>query len=107
MEHYLVYYAVMCLMVLGIFATSSNQAGSFSSYGAYYYIHTGEAYNFYQQYEARIDKIENSGSVVEVEPFYWKPYFLCIGDLSTDPNSSANRAIADWYEKEAIYVVTE
>lgn len=107
MGHYLAYYAVMCLAVLGIFAISPNQAGSFSSYGAYYYIHSGEAYNFYQQYEARIDKIENSGNVVEVEPYYWKPQFLCIGDLSTDPNSSANRALAEWYGKDAIYVVTE
>jgi len=57
---------------------SPNKVDSFSSYGAYYYIHSGEAYN---------------------------SYFLCIGDLSTDPNAQQNVSFAKWYEKEAVYIV--
>lgn len=44
----------MCLM---IFKASPNQAGHYSSYGAYYYVHTGEAYNFHQEYLERIEEI--------------------------------------------------
>lgn len=109
MEHYLLYYIAICLMMLVVFAITPNKVESFSSYGAYYYIHSGEAYNFYQQYQERMEVIENSGGVgvIQVEPYYWQPSFLCMGDLSTDPNAATNRALAEWYGKEAIYVVIE
>lgn len=103
-EHYLVYYGVLGLMIMGIFALSSNKAGSFSTYGAYYYIHSGEAYNFYQQYTERIEKIKNGGDVVELEPYVWRPYFLCMGELSNDPNAEQNKSLAQWYDKEAVYI---
>ncbi len=41
---------MMGLEFIMIFQASSNQAGHYSSYGAYYYVHTGEAYNFHQEY---------------------------------------------------------
>lgn len=103
-KHYPAYYAVLGCAMLLIFAFSSNQAGSFSSYGAYYYVHSGEAFNFYSQYEERIETIKSSGPVVELEPYAWRPFFLCIGDLSTNPTASANQAIAQWYYKDAIYI---
>lgn len=106
-EHYLFYYGAVGLMILGIFALSPNKIGEFSSYGAYYYVHSGEAYNFYQEYENRIEKIENSGAVVELEPYGWRPYFLCMGELSTDPNAEQNKSLAQWYGKEAVYIVVK
>lgn len=105
MRHFIFYYAALGLVALGIFTLSPNQAGSYSSFGAYYYIHTGEAYNFYLQYQDRIEKIENGDSVVALEPYVWKPYFLCIGDLSTDPTAQQNTSMANWYGKEAVYII--
>lgn len=106
-EHYLSYYGMLCLMMLGIFALSDNKIGEFSSYGAYHYIHSGEAYNFHQQYEERIEKIKNGGSVVELEPYAWRPYFLCMGELSTDPNAEQNMSLAQWYGKKAVYIAVK
>lgn len=103
-QHYLLYYATLALAMFGIFTFSNTQAGDFSTYGAYYYVHTGEAYNFYQEYLQRIEAIEYGGPVVELEPYYWKVPFLCIGDLSTDPNAAQNQSVADWYGKEAVYI---
>lgn len=105
MQHYLLYYGVLGLMMLGVFALSDRQAADFSTYGAYYYVHTGEAYNFYQEYQNRVNAIENGGPEVALEPYFWKPSFLCIGDLSTDPNAAQNKSVADWYGKEAVYII--
>lgn len=104
MKHYLLYYSVFCACVLLVLAFAKNQAGTYSTYGAYYYIHTGEAYEFYSQYQRRVETIVNGGSVVEVEPYTIRPWFLCMGELSEDPNASQNSSIAKWYGKEAIYI---
>lgn len=48
------FYALIGVACLVIFRASSNQAGHYSSYGAYYYVHTGEAYNFHQEYLERV-----------------------------------------------------
>ena len=42
-------------VMLAIFSVSPNQAGNYSSFGAYYYVHAGEAYNFYQEYLKRVE----------------------------------------------------
>lgn len=98
-----VYVLVGAAAVLWL-ALSSNQAGSCSTYGAYYYVHSGEAYNSYAEHEQRVETIKNSGPVVELEPCVWKPHFLYRGDLSTDPAAEQNSALATWYGKEAIYI---
>ncbi len=82
-----------------------NQAGSCSSYGAYYYVSTGEAYNIYSEYEDRIEIIENSNEdMVEVKPYFWKPWFLFRGDLTTDIKAETNASMAEWYGKNGIYI---
>lgn len=48
------FYVLIGVACLVIFRASSNQAGHYSSYGAYYYVHTGEAYNFHQEYLERV-----------------------------------------------------
>ncbi len=82
-----------------------NQAGSCSTYGAYYYVHTGEAANIHSEYLQRVETIKNSGEdVVEVEPYFWRPWFLYKGELSTDASAETNRAMADWFGKTGIYI---
>lgn len=89
------------------FLFSNNRVGEYSSYGAYHYVHSGEAANFYAEYRTRIEQIESGGPVVEVEPYAWHPWFLCKDDLSTNPQEEKNRAMAEWYRKEAIYIKAE
>ncbi len=99
------FYPLIAVMVLLVFHTESNQAGSFSSYGAYYYIHTGEANNFYQEYLERVARLKSDEQTVGLEPYIWKPWFLCMGDLSEDPENESNRSLASWYDKEAVFLL--
>ncbi|MCM1188898.1 MAG: DUF6056 family protein [bacterium] len=102
------FYGLVGAGMLVIFAFfSRSQAGCYSSYGAYYFVHTGEAYNFYQEYLNRIETIVNGGDDVVVEPYHYKPWFLCIEDLSDNPDAEKNQAMAQWYGKNSITCVAE
>ena len=96
------FYPIMGLIMLGIYFTTPDREGSYSSSAAFHYLRTGEAYNYHQEYLKRVDTIQNSGSVVVVEPYSSRPWILSIGDLWEDPTYEANRAMARWYNKEAI-----
>ena len=98
------FYALVGVVMLLIFSASDNQAGNYSAYGAYYYVHTGEAYNFHEQYLERVEMLKSDASRVVLEPYRFKPWFLCMGDLSDNPDSEENRAIADWYGKASVVV---
>lgn len=88
--------------MLLVFAVSPNQAGNYSSYGAFYYVRTGEAYNFHQQYLERVALLNSDAETVVVEPYRFKPWLICAGDLSDNPEAEENRAIADWYGKQSV-----
>ena len=96
------FYPIVTAVMLLIFAAASDQAGNYSAYGAYYYIHTGEAYNFYHEYLARVGKFKGTEANVEVEPYVFRPWFLCMGDLSQDWDNEINRGVAEWYHKGSV-----
>lgn len=96
------FYPVMGLVMLGIFVAMPSKVGEYSSYVAYHYVHTGEAYNYYQEYLQRVSTIKNGGEQVVVEPYIYSPWILCVGNLTEDSYNQANRAMASWYDKEAI-----
>ena len=96
------FFPAMGAVMLFIMLTSSNIAGTYSFYGAYYYVHTGEAFNFYQEYLNRVQTIKEGESSVAVEPYHFRPWILCVDDLSEDGSAEPNRAIAEWYGKEDI-----
>lgn len=98
------FYPIMGMIMLGIFASSSKikKEDNYSSYTAYHYVHTGEAYNYYWEYLKRVNTIKNSGIEVIVEPYYYRPWILSAGDLGGDPTQEENIAMARWYNKEAI-----
>lgn len=98
------FYLIVGAVMLLIWAEEPNQAGSFSAYGAYYYIHSGEAYNFHQQYMERVEILKGEEKNIVFEPYRFKPWFLCIEDLSENPDNEANRALAVWYDKDSIIV---
>ena len=103
-DYWLTYAAAVLVLVVS-FMLSKDQAGGFVTYGAYYYVHTGEALNYYNEQMAREELISESGDTVVFEPLVWRPWFLCKKeDLSTDPAAEQNRAAANWYGKSEIYV---
>ena len=97
-----VFYAVIVLLTLGLGVIEPDKEGSFSSYCAYHYVHTGEAYNFHQEYLKRVEAIKNGGDVVVVEPYHFKPWIIFMGELSEDADSGPNSAIANFYDKRAV-----
>lgn len=103
----LAFYLLMGVVMFGIFAVDPYQAANYSSFSAYWYVHTGEANEFHKEYLARVEAIKNGGSIVEVTPYHFKPAPLCVDDLSADPNNEANYFMASWYGKEAIICVSE
>ena len=90
---------VACLV---IFRASSNQAGHYSSYGAYYYVHTGEAYNFHQEYLERVAILSGPEKDVQLPAYQFRPWFLCMGEISEDADNEANRSLAMWYHKDRV-----
>lgn len=98
------FYPLLGAVMLLIFSQESNQAGNYSAYGAYYYIKTGEANNFYQEYLVRLEQLRGEEPNVVVEPYHWRPWFLCAGELSENPDEDQNQTIARWYGKESVVV---
>lgn len=96
------FYPLIAAAVLCLFVTEKNQAGTYAPYGAYYYVHTGLAYNFYQEYLNRVETVKNGGPDVVVEPYSYRPWFLQTAELGETPDTEANRFMADWYGKNSI-----
>ncbi len=101
------FYPVIGALILCIFAADPYQAAHYSSFAAYWWVHTGEGYNFRQEYWDRVERIVNSDSDVVVRPYINKPDIFMPRDLSSDPNDEANRAMANWYHKNSISCVAE
>lgn len=96
------YYVLAAIFMLLIVRTSTNPIGDFTSWGAYYYIHTGEAYNFYTEYRERLKILRSDETDVVFESYRYKPWMLCLGEISEDPGAEENRAMADWYGKNSV-----
>ena len=96
------YYVIIGVMCLIMFKVSPNQAGHYSSYGAYYYVHTGEAYNFHQEYLERVAILSGPEKDVQLPAYQFRPWFLCMGEISEDADNEANRSLAMWYHKDSV-----
>lgn len=101
------YYVIIGVMCLMIFQVSPNQAGHYSSYGAYYYVHTGEAYNFHQEYLERVAILSGPEKDVQLPAYQFRPWFLCMGEISEDADNEANRSLAMWYGKDSVTLISE
>lgn len=98
-------YLVCIIAVAVCFVFSKDQAGNFMSYGSYYYVHTGEANNYYQEQMAIVEEIKNGPATVELEPIVWKPWFLFKkNQFETYPEAEQNVAMSRFFGKDAIYV---
>lgn len=101
------FYPLVGSAMLLIFCLTSNQAGNYSAYGAYYYVHTGEAYNFHQEYLERVELLKSEEPNVVLKPYVYRPWFLCAGELSDDPDNESNRSLASWYGKSSVICIEE
>ena len=101
------FYAAMGLVMLLVFSRETNPLGTYSSFGAYYWIHTGEANEFHKEYLARVQTIREGGDQVVVTPYHFRPWFLSMGELTEDPDNEANRTMADWYGKQSVICISE
>ncbi len=98
------FYGLMGACMIVIWRYSPNQAGWYSSYGAYYYMRTGEAQGFYAEYLQRIEILRGPEEEVVFAPYHYRPWLLCVGDLSGEPEREENRAVAAWYDKASVRV---
>lgn len=101
------FYAIMGLEFIMIFQVSPNQAGHYSAYGAYYYVHTGEANNFHEQYLERVESLSGDDGDVTLTAYRYQPWFLYMGDITEDPIDERNRSLAMWYDKDSVTLVNE
>ena len=101
------FYVLIGVAFLMIFRASPNQAGHYSTYGAYYYVHTGEANNFHQEYLERVKRLSGIARNVHLPAYRYEPWFLCMGDISEDANNEANQSLAMWYGKDSVTLISE
>lgn len=99
------HYIIVVMLMVAIFAVEPNKGGKYAPYCAYYFIHTGEAYNYHQEYLQRVEICEGEGADVVVSPYVFKPWVLCLGDLSEDPNYEPNKFMAQFFYKNSITCV--
>ena len=94
-----------CLAVLVVsFAVSPAERIKYSPYGAYYYVHTGEAAAYHDGYLRQVESIKSQGPDAVVDRNVFKPAFLYTGELSDDPEYEANKFMATWYRKNSIVI---
>lgn len=101
------FYVLMIGIMVGIFALEKNKIGEYSSYAAYYFVHSGEAYNYYNEYLERVEICESDEQNVVVRPFNYAPWLLCPGDLSENTDYEPNQFMALYFGKESISCVAQ
>lgn len=100
--HYWIFYALMCLALLLTVKFTPEKVGGYTSYGAYYYLATGEAKYFHSQFEMREAYLKTDETNVVLEPYTVQPYYLYISDITTDAANWQNNQVARWYGKSSV-----
>lgn len=95
--------------IAGIIVSSDHPSGQRGSGTAqdgaavwWYYVHTGEAYNFHQEYLERVAILSGPEKEVQLPAYQFRPWFLCMGEISEDADNEANRSLAMWYHKDSV-----
>ena len=101
------FYLLAGIFMSAMVLVSPDIARGCLSYRAYHDVHSGEAYNYYQEYQNRIALIKAGGADVQVPPCYFRTELLSQGELSTDSNAEQNRFMANWYDKNSLSLKLE
>lgn len=99
------YCVVLGMIMTFIFAVEPNKGGVYSSYCAYWFVHTGAAYNYHQEYLQRVEACDSPQMDITVQAYVYKPWVLCPGDLSEDPDYEPNQFMAKFFGKNSIVCV--
>lgn len=95
----------ICMMEVAVLAFGFIFWGgmTLTPVSAYYALRSGQAAQYRQEYEERLDIILNSTDEdIYLEPFSAPPYLLSFADIKEDPNSWENRDMAEYYGKKTI-----
>ncbi len=105
-DYYPAFYLMALIMMLVSFHYTQDKIGAVSSFGAYYYIHTGEAYAFHEEFLERVNIFEESDhGVVDVPEYAYKPWFLINRDISDDPSQEENRMMSEYFGLQGLRAV--
>ena len=104
---YLWLYVASVAVLAVSFVASKEERFRYTPYGAYYYVHTGEAAAYHDGYLRRIESIKEQGPDARVVPNIFKPAYICTGELSEDPATEVNTFMAHWYGKNSLAIVDE
>lgn len=104
---YVIWPAVIPWLILWIFffKIQPNPIGTYSAFGADFYLKSGQAQQFYSEYTERVNQLYySSSSDIVFKPYTNMPWFLGWTDISTNPDEESNRFMADFYHKTSIRV---
>jgi hypothetical protein len=101
------FYVGLTVLLLGLFIGKGRERYYYSSYGAFYDIHSAESGLLYSEYLDRIEDINSQGPDAYVKPYTCRPWYLRQTDISENPAEEPNRAMADWYGKNSISLLPE
>lgn len=74
-----------------------------TSLSAWNSLRSGEARQYYREYENRCALLEDSSQTEVTLPAYSvKPYLLYFNDIAEDPSDWVNQAVAKWYHKDRV-----
>ncbi|MBQ6093846.1 MAG: hypothetical protein IJL09_00435 [Lachnospiraceae bacterium] len=96
--------AVLCWLFVWCFfyKISPDRIGQYSAYGAHYYLTSGEAKAFHEQYDNRLALLRSDQSDIVFEPYSVRPWFLIWKDISDDPMAEENQSIKAYYGKTSV-----
>ena len=96
--------AVLCWLLVWCFFynISPDRIGQYSAYGAHYYLTSGEAKAFHEQYDNRLALLRSDQSDIVFEPYSVRPWFLIWKNISDDPMAEENQSIKAYYGKTSV-----
>lgn len=95
---------LLLLLFISFVININDRLKDYSSYAAYVSLRAGEAKQFHQEYQDRVEILTSDENMVELEQFITKPYLLYFDDITLDFYNWKNQAMARWYGKERVYL---
>ncbi len=96
------YYALILAAMFVCFVLTPYKAAEYSSYGAWSYLHSGDAAGFRQEYLERVEILKGPEKDVVLEPFHYYPRVLSVEDIKWEASAEPNRAMAAWFGKDSV-----
>lgn len=79
-----------------------NPIGTYSAWGADYYLKTGQAETCHNEYLTRLEILKGSDADVVFKPYTVFPWFLGWRDIESDPSAEQNMFMARYYGKNSV-----